>query len=69
MELTPQLRETLAHLPTNGRPVPLDEASIQELVRLGLLEEKAGALGLTQKGAIEKVMSRSMRLLRNSAAH
>jgi hypothetical protein len=62
MELTPHLREVLEHIPLNGRTPPIDEASIHALVRLGLLEENLDGFRLTQKGAIAKVMMRSLRL-------
>jgi hypothetical protein len=61
MELTPQLREVLEHIPLNGRPPPIDADSMHQLVLLGLLEARADGVRLTQKGAIAKAMLRSLR--------
>ena len=59
-DLTPQQIETLRCIPVNTNGAPIDSQTIEGLVRMGLVEERAGALGLTQKGAITKVMMRHM---------
>jgi hypothetical protein len=58
--LTPQQVEALRRIPLNLDGDPLDPQAIESLVTLGLVEEKSGGLGLTQKGAITKVMMRHM---------
>lgn len=61
MTLTTPQREALAQLPSAVPPSGVADDVIEELLHLGLLEKRAGALRLTQKGAVVKVMMRSLR--------
>jgi hypothetical protein len=57
--LTQQQFDALKRIPTNPDGAPLDGETLQELVGMGLVEQRAGAVALTQRGAVVKVLRRA----------
>lgn len=59
--LTPQQADALKRIPRNRDGATVDPDTLRELMSLGLVEERAGAPALTQRGAVVKVLRRSLR--------
>jgi len=59
--LTPQQVDVLRRIPLHRGGEPADPEIIGQLVGLGLVEERAGTVSLTQRGAVVKVLRRSLR--------
>ena len=59
--LTAQQADALKRIPRNRDGATVDPNTLRELMNLGLVEERAGAPVLTQRGAVVKVLRRSLR--------
>jgi len=59
--LTAQQADALKRIPRNRDGAAVDPDTLRELMNLGLVEERAGAPALTQRGAVVKVLRRSLR--------
>ena len=57
--LTPEQIAALKRIPLSDGSEPIDIGVVEELMGLGLIEQRLDGLALTQRGAIVKVQDRA----------